>query len=135
MAQMNGGCLCGAIRYSTTAEPSISAVCHCRDRQKFTGSAFGTLIGIPRQALTITGTMKTYTSPGGSGKPILRHFCPECGSSVAEEPATLPDLVLINVGTLDEPKSVNLALEIFCDDALPWVHMTNNPTRFPKMPS
>ena len=85
MSELKGGCLCGAVRYTTTAEPVISTVCHCRDCQKFTGSAFGAMVGVPKEGLTIDGTMKTFTSLGGSGKPILRHFCPECGSSIAEE--------------------------------------------------
>jgi hypothetical protein len=135
MPELKGGCLCGAVRYTTTAEPVMSAVCHCRDCQRFTGSAFGALVGVPKEALTIDGTMKTFTSLGGSGKPILRHFCPECGSSIAEEPGTRPGLVILNVGTLDDPKSVTPAREIFCDDALPWVQVTGDMLRFAKAPA
>lgn len=134
MPELNGGCLCGAVRYTTTAEPVMSAVCHCRDCQRFTGSAFGALVGVPKEALTIEGTMKTFTSLGGSGKPILRHFCPECGSSIAEEPGTRPGLVILNVGTLDDPKSVTPTREIFCDDALSWVQTTGDMQRFAKAP-
>jgi hypothetical protein len=104
MPELKGGCLCGAVRYTTTAEPVMSGVCHCRDCQRFTGSAFGILVGVPKEALTIDGTMKTFTSLGGSGKPILRHFCPECGSSIAEEPGTRPGLVILNVGTPRRPQ-------------------------------
>jgi hypothetical protein len=85
MAQMAGGCLCGAIRYTTEAEPLLSGVCHCRDCQRFTDSAFGALVALPKEALTFSGTMGTFTSPGGSGKLVHRYFCPKCGSSIAEE--------------------------------------------------
>ncbi len=78
--------------------------------------------------------MKTFTSLGGSGKPTLRHFCPEYGSSIAEEAGTQPGLVILNVGTLDDPKSVAPAREIFCDDALPWVQTTGDMQRFAKRP-
>jgi hypothetical protein len=108
MSQLTGACLCGAARYTTTAEPVLSAVCHCRDCQRFTGSAFGALVAVPKEALTIVGTMKTFTRLGGSGMPVLRHFCPECGSSIAEETASA---VVLNVGTLDEPKSIAPTLE------------------------
>ena len=37
-----------------------------------------------KEAVTIEGTLKTFSSLGGSGNPILRHFYPECGSSIAE---------------------------------------------------
>ncbi len=86
--KIEGGCLCGAVRYSGEAEPVFAGVCHCRDCQKFTGSAFGAMVVVPKEALTIDGALKTFTSLGGSGKPILRHFCPECGSSIAEETVT-----------------------------------------------
>ena len=121
--QIDGGCLCGAVRYSGNAEAAFAGVCHCRDCQKFTGSAFGAMIGVPKGALTFRGTFKTFSSIGGSGQPILRHFCPECGSSIAEETVNLPGMMVINVGTLDDPAQVTPAMEIFCDDALPWVHL------------
>jgi len=134
MPELRGGCLCGAVRYSTTAEPVTSGVCHCRDCQKFTGSAFGALVYVPKETLMLEGTTKTFTSPGGSGKPMLRHFCPECGSSIAQEPGTRPGIVVLNIGTLDDPKSITPAREIFCDDALPWVQTIGDMPRFPKRP-
>ena len=134
MAQMAGGCLCGAIRYTTEAEPLFSGVCHCRDCQRFTGSAFGALVALPKEALTFSGTMGTFTSHGGSGKLVHRYFCPKCGSSIAEETELSPGRVILNIGTLDEPRSVTPSREIFCDDALPWVQMAGNMRRFAKRP-
>ena len=49
MPQLTGGCLCGAVRYTTTADPLMTFVCHCRDCQRFTGSAFGALVVLPRR--------------------------------------------------------------------------------------
>jgi len=134
MSQLTGTCLCGAVRYMTSAESILSGVCHCRDCQRFTGSAFAALVAVPKEALTITGTMKTFTSRGGSGKSVLRHFCPQCGSSIAAEPESGPGRVVLNIGTLDEPKSVTPSLEIFCDDALPWVQTIGDLRRFAKRP-
>jgi hypothetical protein len=37
---LEGGCVCGAVRYRLTAPPLIVHACHCRDCQKQTGSAF-----------------------------------------------------------------------------------------------
>ena len=134
MAELKGGCLCGAVRYTTTAEPVGSGVCHCRDCQRFTGSAFGALVYVPKETLTIEGTLKTFTSLGGSGKPMLRHFCPECGSTIAQEPGTRPGLVVLHVGSLDDPKSMMPEREIFCDEALPWVQTIGDIERFAKRP-
>jgi hypothetical protein len=80
-----------------------------------------------QEALTIDGALKTFTSLGGSGKPILRHFCPECGSPLSGH-------VVVNVGTLDDPAQMTPTVEIFCDDALSWVQLGGNMQRFAKLP-
>ncbi|HTT78297.1 MAG TPA: GFA family protein [Stellaceae bacterium] len=134
MATINGGCLCGAVRYTAEAEAPSATVCHCRDCQKFTGAAFAALVMVPKEALTLTGSLKTFSSLGGSGRPILRHFCPECGSSIAEEPGTRPGMVILNIGTFDDPAVAMPGREIFRDDALPWVHIEGDMPRFAKRP-
>ena len=134
MPQQTGGCLCGAVRYTTTATPLMTFVCHCRSCQKFTGSAFGTVVVFPKDTVTFSGTMKTFTSPGGSGMLVRRHFCPECGSSIGEEADRAPGRVILNIGTFDEPRSVVPTFEKFCEDALPWAHPTGRMQRFDKQP-
>ena len=99
---------------------------------KFTGSAFATLVRLTKEAVTIDGALKTFSSIGGSGNPILRHFCPECGSSIAEEPGTRPGMIILNVGTFDDPTVAKAGREIFRDDALPWVEVHGEMPRFAK---
>jgi hypothetical protein len=100
--EINGGCLCGAVRYTADGDPTNATVCHCRDCQKFTGSVFVTLVRVDKETMNIEGALKTFSSIGGSGNPILRHFCPECGSSIAEESAMQPGTIVLNVGTFDD---------------------------------
>lgn len=133
MPEIKGGCLCGAVRYTARADPALVGVCHCRDCQKLTGSAFGFLVGLPRAAFEIEGVLKTFTKPADSGRPIVRRFCPECGSSIVEEPGSRPDLVIINGGTLDDPTSVTPGIEIYCNRELSWVQL-GGMHRYPGMP-
>ena len=35
--KIEGGCLCGKVRYSADAEPTFVGVCHCKNCQKGTG--------------------------------------------------------------------------------------------------
>jgi hypothetical protein len=135
MAKITGGCLCGAVRYTADADPSSVTVCHCLDCQKFTGSAFAALLRVSKDALTIEGTVKTFSSLGGSGNPLLRHFCPECGSSIAEESAARPGMMVLTVGTFDDPTIAKPGREIFCDRAWPWLHLDSEIPRFAKGPS
>jgi hypothetical protein len=134
MAKITGGCLCGAVRYTADADPTTATVCHCKDCQKFTGSAFAALVFVPNEALTVTGTLKTFTSLGGSGNPIDRLFCPECGSSIAEQSSRRPDAMVLNVGTFDDPAIAVPGREIFRDDRLPWIEVHGDIPRFAKRP-
>ncbi|MGD9614741.1 MAG: GFA family protein [Alphaproteobacteria bacterium] len=133
---IKGGCLCGAVRYSATVEQAAAGICHCRDCQRFTGSAFAALVVVPKAAVTIDGAMTTFSSPGGSGQPLLRHFCPQCGSSLAEEsPTRRPGMLILNVGTFDDPAMVMPMRETFRDDAWPWLHIDGDIPRFAKRPT
>jgi hypothetical protein len=135
MAQFSGGCLCGKVRYSVDAEPAFTGVCHCRDCQRFTGSAFAVVIGVPKSAFAIIGNARSYSKPGDSGQPIARSFCPECGSSIADEASALPGIVMISAGTLDNPNAVKPGMQIYCDSAQPWVKLQGDMQSFGKMPS
>ena len=81
------------------------------------------MVRLPKTALQIQGTVKTFSKLGDSGKPILRYFCPECGSSIYDEPTARPGMINLNAGTLDDPSLVGPTLEIYCDSALPWVQL------------
>jgi hypothetical protein len=134
MPQIAGGCLCGKVRYSANVDPAFVGVCHCTDCQKFTGSAFSVVLGVPKPALSIQGRLASYSKAGDSGKSIERRFCPECGASVCDEAAAMPDIVMIGSGTLDDPSWVKPVMQIYCDSAQPWVHLQGEMQRFPKMP-
>lgn len=134
MAHIEGGCLCGKVRYSTDTEPSFIGVCHCTDCQQFTGSAFATVVALPTSALKITGPLKTFTKPGSSGKPIHRRFCQECGSGIIDEADAMPGVTMVNVGTLDDRSWVKPQSEIYCDSALSWVQLGGGLKRFAKTP-
>ena len=134
MAQIAGGCLCGKVRYSASGDPAFAGVCHCTDCQKFTGSAFAAVVGVPKAALTVQGELATYSKTGDTGKSTYRRFCPQCGSSVMDEADALPDIVMVGVGTLDDASWVKPGMQIYCDSAQPWVHLGGNMQSFPKMP-
>jgi hypothetical protein len=134
MPQIAGGCLCGKVRYSASGDPAFVGVCHCADCQKFTGSAFAAVVGVPKAALTVQGELATYTKTGDTGKSTYRRFCPQCGSSVMDEADALPDIVMVGVGTLNDASWVKPGMQIYCDSAQPWVHLGGNIQSFPKMP-
>jgi len=134
MASITGGCLCGKVRYSADVDPVFTGLCHCRNCQKESGSAFAIVVAVPQPALSVQGELKTYTDQGDSGQAMFRRFCPECGSTVMEEAAAMPGILMLTVGTLDDPSWVKPGMQIYCDSAQPWVQLSGEWQRFPKMP-
>ena len=134
MPSINGGCLCGKIRYSAEAGPAFVGLCHRHDCQKFTGSAFSTVIGLPKASVTVTGTLKGFTKLGESGKPIERRFCPDCGAAILDECEAMPGIVMIAAGTLDDPSWLKPAAQSYCASAQPWVELGGQMKRFEHAP-
>lgn len=134
MANMSGGCLCGKVRYTTTGDPAFSGICHCRNCQRHTGSAFEPVIAFPSASVSVQGELKTYDDTGDSGKPVHRRFCPNCGSGMFQEADIMPGMTLVLAGTLDDSTAFKPAMEIYCSSAQPWTQTATERQRFPKMP-
>ncbi len=132
--KIEGGCLCGKVHYSGEAEPIFAGVCHCTTCQKSSGTAFNTVVAVPKPAITLTGTVSTYEGRGDTGNATYHRFCPSCGSPVAMEAAVMPDVVMVPVGTLADPSSVKPVMQIYCDSAQPWALLEGGLRRFAKMP-
>jgi hypothetical protein len=135
MANITGGCLCGRVRYTVTGEPAFSGLCHCRNCQRYTGSAFEALIAFPAASISVQGELKTYDDTGDSGQPVHRRFCPNCGSGVVNEVDVLPGMTIVLAGTLDDPAAFKPTMDVYWSSAQPWVHTSSERTRFPKMPT
>jgi hypothetical protein len=135
MASMQGGCLCGKVRYTIAADPIFTGVCHCKNCQKQAGTAFSVVMGVPKAAFTVTGTLKTYNDRGDSGQAVFRRFCPECGSPIISEVAVMPDLVIIKAGTLDDTSTLQPAMHVYCSSKQNWVEIPAGVKAFPQMPT
>jgi len=132
--KIEGGCLCGKVRYSADAEPIFVGLCHCANCQKGSGAAFNIVVALPTPAFSVQGATRTFAGHGDSGKAVSRRFCPDCGSPIASEPEMMPNVTMIAAGTLDDSSWVKPAMQIFCDSAQPWVELGGEMQRFPKMP-
>ncbi len=48
MVKLEGGCLCGNIRYSGEADPLLTVICNCKNCQKTSGGAFSVNVAVPQ---------------------------------------------------------------------------------------
>ncbi len=130
-----GGCLCGAVRYASEAEPVVSLVCHCPHCQKQTSSAFSMFVAVPMGTLRLEGRdLAAFQDVGESGQPVTRRFCPECGSPTVSHVSATPDLEWIKAGTLDNSSWFEPQMHIWCASAQPWVSIDDALPRFETNP-
>ncbi len=117
-----GGCFCGAVRYTLIGPPDWSAHCHCRSCQKAVGAAFATWAGVKAENFKVTkGEIATCQWPG-----VERGFCRNCGTSltyVAEE--GWPGQISVLAPTLDDPGIASPAAHVYVEHQLPWVKLND----------
>ncbi len=118
--KLEGGCLCGAIRYVLTGPSTLVCQCCCKDCQKATGTGHTTIIGIHKSQLEITGEPVRYTTSGESGGSVTRHFCGVCGGRLYTSGDTAGDGVMVQAGSLDDPNAVEPEKVIYFKDAPRW---------------
>ena len=79
-------CCCGACTISVRGEPAINALCHCRNCQRRTGSAFGwSAYFRDDQVMATTGAFRTYSileEINVGEKSQERVFCGTCGTTL-----------------------------------------------------
>ena len=134
-AKYTGGCLCGAVRFATDAEPVFTGNCHCSDCQRSTGGPFTPAMFFPGSAVTVTGTTTSFRSLGDSGKYIDRCFCPTCGSQLLTRLEVLPGMLGLKAGTLDDPSLYKPAVDIYVASAPHWDVMNPDLPKFAKAPA
>jgi hypothetical protein len=119
---IQGGCLCGAVRYQCSVDAVLQFNCHCRDCQRSSGSGFAPIACFPLESVSISGELRYFQSSGSSGKNISRGFCPQCGSSLFGLVELLRGLLCIRAGTFDVPALFEPNANLFVSHASPWDH-------------
>jgi hypothetical protein len=122
-----GGCLCGAIRYSVSLQPSRGVMCHCSMCRRISGAPALAFAIFPKSAFRwLKGEPAWYRSSSGA----RRGFCRECGSSIAMDEDRLPEEAQICIGTLDEPDRVRLDDHVFASDRVAWFDTKDSAPRY-----
>ena len=137
MARIVGGCLCGAVRYRSQAEPVMQVICHCKTCQKNSGSAFSMNVAVPQDTLELEGDepRRYEDRSGSSGQPFFRQYCGKCGSHVYSHGAAYGALAFIKAGTLDDATWLTPSVHIWCAEKLPWVQIPEGATQEPGNPT
>src|SRR5215510_10477965 len=131
---LTGRCLCGAVQYESPGPALFSAICHCRDCQRASGSGGVPVLGVPKASFTSSGPVKQSRVRGGSGLPAVRNFCSECGCLLFGTPESAPEVVTIYVGSLDDPAAFSPKEALFTSQRPPWAKLAAQLVEHTRLP-
>ena len=127
---VEGGCLCGQVRYRVLGAPVLSLYCYCRDCLSVAGTdGYAGMMVQESEFDHFLGRTSVHTRGSRSGRAVDRHFCPECGSNLWG--VTQLGLVSVAAGTLDDPDSFVPAKAVFVSPAPAWARIPEGIEREP----
>ena len=131
---ITGGCICGAVRYESSAEPLATRACWCRYCQ-YIGAGSGTVNTCFRtDSFSVRGETRDHRGIADSGNVMHRRFCPSCGVHLFSEAEVRPHLIFVRVGTLDDPNLVAPAMTIWTSEAPAWACIDEGLPRLERQP-
>lgn len=100
--KLEGGCYCKQVRYVAEGEPMGRIQCHCRECMYITGGSPTEILTMPAAGFKIVkGETRGFTRTDIPNA-VTREFCPNCGTHVLTRVPSMPNAVLIKVGSLDD---------------------------------
>ena len=120
---IEGGCLCGAVRYAISGEFQVVGNCHCSMCRKSNGAAYVTWgLFDPAQFKWTAG--EDFVGSHRSSANVERRFCTKCGSSLAS--AHDGHISEVTLGTVDGDPGARPREHIFVGSKAPWHEITDS---------
>ncbi len=126
-----GNCLCGGITFQINAELKPIQVCHCRQCRQAQGVPFAANIPVDTsgfELLSGEGLLKEYESSEGK----QRVFCSNCGSPIFSKKASLPGVIRIRAGSLNEDLPVRPASHGYFASKCNWWDINDDVPKHPE---
>lgn len=132
---IEGGCLCGAVRYSIAVDaPSSCYACHCTDCQTQSGSALGLQMPVFEHLLSLEGELVTGTRTMPSGAAGTIHACAQCLIRIYASNSARPGIVILRAGTLDESKTLSPNAHLWVKSKQPWMVIPEDSVIYEEQP-
>jgi hypothetical protein len=115
--RIEGGCQCGAVRYSLGSTPSDVGYCHCRMCQRSSGAPVMAFGSVPLADFKVERGKPRRRRSSGFGE---RWFCGDCGSPLAMRVDFQPETIDIAVTSLDDPSRAAPGFHLWTSSRIPW---------------
>lgn len=131
MPTHKASCQCGALTATFEGDPDFVIICNCRACQKRTGAPFGTGAYFLRSSMTVEGETKTWGRIAPTGRALVNHFCPDCGTNLYWTLEIRPDHIGVAYGSFDT-KLPDPIRAIWTEEQHDWVHFPDDLPHFPQ---
>lgn len=136
--ETTGACFCGAVEYRADVDPHRIGICHCRDCQVLSGSAFRlAAVVLPGSFEVTKGDPKTFDKAADSGRVRRLLFCSDCGSHIASLPPDLDEpgaFISLRIATSKDFASFEPTYELWRDSKVAWMPELEGTHRFDAQP-
>jgi hypothetical protein len=114
---IEGGCLCGAVRYRVVGVDTARTLCHCRSCRLASGA--------PSVAWVVFASadfafVKGKPARFGSSPGVIRTFCGQCGTPLTYQSESRPRSMDVTTVSLDAAEDFAPTKEIWTEERLPW---------------
>jgi hypothetical protein len=126
---IEGGCLCGGVRYRATRSVAVPAYCHCRSCRRASGAPVVAWITVACDDFGFTqGEPRSYRS----SPHVLRTFCPRCGTPLTYANDKYPDSLDVTTASLDAPEKLPPRDHVWTSHAISWLQLGDSLPRYAK---
>ena len=126
---LEGGCLCGAVRYRIGAAPDHAGYCHCRMCQRASGAPVVPWLTIASEAFVWTkGEPAAYRSSAKAE----RLFCGACGTQLVFREFGQSGELDVTLASLDNPAAVRPTHHIWTSSRIAWFDTADDLPRYPE---
>ena len=129
MSEHRGHCRCEGVIISVGAEPDVSVYCHCDDCCRSTGAPVIASVGMPRDKITWVANDSLARFVSGT---CTRTFCNQCGTPVAQEHESAPNLIFFYTAFMDDPEHFPPTYHSFEGQQLDWLALNDDLDRYEK---
>ena len=128
---IEGGCLCGAVRYRIEGQPLASGTCQCRTCRKASAAAIVPWLHLDGATFAFVAgkPVEFKSSPA-----VTRTFCGRCGTPLTYWTTRYGPAIDVTTGSLDDPDAFPPIAHVWTSQKLGWVELADGLPCLPEGP-
>jgi hypothetical protein len=120
---IEGGCLCGAVRYRIHGKPLVSVTCQCRSCRRASGAAVVPWLHLSSESFTFVAGQPAEFSSSTS---VTRTFCQRCGTPLTYWRSDYGATIDVTTCSLDDPEACPPVAHLWTSHRLCWVKLADD---------